>query len=353
MNTKILILICLLGYISTQALKPTTVCGYDMVHGTSRLVRRLQALKPVCGFNKASCCDSARLGKLKSDWKNDVTGIKQWFQGVGDLMNYVADLFSKKDWLDMKKLESTTVCKGMNVNGLYSRRLQAMKKPCPQVKVLRDLMKAFPKVDKAAINACEHETLKVGAGGMCQMCDKAQLTMVDQTARKFFVDHKTANSLVMDHCNHKLSLFQAANPLLNAVNNLFAGRRLQALKPKVVDYVGFDIKSCLDKSRRLQALKKDQVQTHKECADLALWWMNNTLFSGSQLHQNPTFRALVEKATNAFGTDKAKAEFTKIKNGLTRRLQAVKPKQWSYAFNAAMTGFVLLDHAPDNVETLL
>lgn len=73
----------------------------------------------------------------------------------------------------MKKFESTTVCKGMNVNGLYSRRLQAMKKPCPQAKVLADLMKAFPKVDKAAINACEAETLKVGAGEMCQMCDKA------------------------------------------------------------------------------------------------------------------------------------------------------------------------------------
>lgn len=177
--------------------------------------------------------------------------------------------------------------------------------------------------------------------------------MVDQTARKLFVDHKTANTLVMDKCKHKLELFAAANPLLNAVNNLFASRRLQALKPKVVDYVGFDIKSCLDKSRRLQALKKDKVQTHKECADLALWWMNNTLIEGSKLTYPQSVVALLEKATNAFGTDKAKDEFVKVFAAIARRLQAVKPKPWSFAFNEAMTGFVLTDHTPANVETLM
>lgn len=136
-----------------------------------------------------------------------------------------------------------------------------------------------------------------------------------------------------------------------------ATRKLQKIVVPPTDYIGFDVLGCTEKKlRRLQAKKpQDKVQKYSECANLSLWYMNNTLMNNSHnLHINPALITILERVTDAVGNVSAKIEFAKLKSDVIqkRRLQAKKPKNWQFAFNSNQTGALLVNLTPYNVESL-
>lgn len=257
--------------------------------------------------------------------------------------------------------KNNTVCKGKNISPL-TRRLQAVQPQCKEATALGEAISvvgSFGNTIEADANKCIEETLRVGAGMACQMCDKvapSNLSWVNKSSHQIFLHHETGAS-VISSCGRFLQAMYKLNPMINAMDAMVQGRRLQAMKPKApVDYFGFNVDSCMTKlgGRRLQALKQDSVQKHKECADLSLWYMNNILMNGGshKLRLNPAMLQVFDKVVAAIGTDKAKTEWKNVRDH-TRNLQAVKPKpEWLLAYNSNMTGFKMVDHTPQNNEFL-
>lgn len=343
MNTKAIILICLMGYISTQAVG---VCLYDKASSQFGTARLLQAMKKTCPKNKSSCCDATKLNKLKADWTVQHSELTKFFGAMTETIDYIGSLVMSdaKEGFRIANWKNNTVCKGKNTSPL-SRRLQGVQPPCPQAAALAAALKKAETSHKNYANEamqCLGEVAQVRAGAACSLCDRLPAAQVDQVNNRIFVDHKTVETMMHTKCGSYLDLLVNVSSIINKLARMLPTRLRRRLQSMDVDYVGFNITSCTKYYpkglRRLQAVK-DSVQAHKECADLGLWMMNGLIAEHGPWNLNPKAMLVLKKVTDAIGTPKAKAEFAKLTS--KRSLQAVKPKRWTFAFNATMTGALL------------
>lgn len=355
---KSLIFACLITYAMSQA---TGVCLYDRFapsfNHNGRILSKI--IKPTCPLNKAMCCDTLKLTNLKKEFKSHQADLVKFFGGISEVNEYIFQLFGdNKFGMRMANWKNNSTCKGKNVSPL--RRLQGVQLPCPQSGALTLALKKFNEAHpnfKSDASKCLEEVVKVRAGATCTLCNRAPTTQVDQANNKIFVDHKTVEMLMRTKCGDYLDGLTHMNIITNKMKALLPTKR-RRLQGMVIDYIGFNINSCslnwVKKNRRLQGMKKDSVQSYKECADLGLWLMNGLVMNHGPWALNPDLMKVVGDVTEILGTPKAKESYKKLSGSVMRNLQGIKPspKPWTFAFNANFDGALLTDLAPSNVNDL-